>query len=88
VIHAYLRSLGSVNVVLWITFVGSAVRVIATIWLVALIGMDGVFIGQIISWAIDAVISLTIYFLRYRTDGQIAIHVENKKKKAEKKQVA
>ena len=88
VIHAYLRSLGSVNVVLWITFVGSAVRVIATIWLVALIGMDGVFIGQIISWAIDAVISLTIYFLRYRTDGQIAIHAENKKKKAEKKQVA
>ena len=85
-IHSYMRSLGSVTVVLWITLGGSFTRVVSTLWLVPLIGMDGVFIGQIISWAIDAVISLVVYFSRYRTEKHILLRIE--RKKALKKQVA
>ncbi len=90
ILHSYMRSLGSVNVVLGITLVGSIVRVVATLWLVTLIGMDGVFIGQIISWAADAVISTVIYLLHFRTHEQIIKRLAEKKKKKEqqKKQVA
>jgi putative MATE family efflux protein len=90
ILHSYMRSLGSVNVVLGITLVGSIVRVVATLWLVTLIGMDGVFIGQIISWAADAVISTVIYLLYFRTHEQIIKRLAEKKKKKEqqKKQVA
>ena len=86
ILHAYMRSLGNVNVVLGITLVGSTVRVVATLWLVALIGMDGVFIGQIISWAVDAVISTVIYLLHFRTHEQIIKRLAEKKKKKEQQQ--
>jgi len=71
VMHAYMRSLGKVNVVLGITFFGSAVRVAATALLVPLISMDGVYLGQVISWAADSVVSVIIYVFLYRTEEQI-----------------
>lgn len=71
ILHSYMRSLGSVNTVLGITIVCSAVRVCSTVWLVPLMHIDGAFMGQIISWAVDAVISIVIVFCFYRTQPQL-----------------
>ena len=69
--HSYLRSLGQVNVVLWLTVIGSVVRIIGTLLLTPVIGLDGVFLAQIFGWAIDSIISFIIYFFRYRTDNHL-----------------
>ena len=70
-LHAYMRSLGAIKTVLWISFVGSVTRLIATLLLIPVIGIDGAFLGQIISWAIDALLSIALFFFRYRTPAHI-----------------
>ena len=69
--HSYLRSLERANVVLGLTVIGSVVRVIGTLLLTPVIGLDGVFLAQIFGWAIDSIISFIIYFFRYRTDAHL-----------------
>ena len=72
-LHTYMRSLGRASVVLWITLIGSVTRIAATLLLVPVLSLDGAFIGQILSWGIDAVICITIYAACYRTDRQLAL---------------
>lgn len=69
--HTYMRSLGRVNVVLWITLIGSAVRVVGALILVPVLELDGAFIAQILSWGIDAVVCCVIFFFRYRTQEHL-----------------
>ncbi len=71
VMHSYMRSLGKVNAVLAITVFGSLVRVLATALLVPYISMDGVYIGQVISWSADATVSVLLYIFLYRTQAHI-----------------
>lgn len=69
--HTYMRSLGRVNTVLIITLIGSIVRVVGALLLIPILGLDGAFVAQILSWAVDAVICTIIFCFRYRTDDQI-----------------
>ena len=71
IFHTYLRSLGQVSVVLCITLICSTVRVVGALILIPTLGLDGTFIAQVLSWAVDAVICSVIFFLRYRTDRQL-----------------
>ena len=88
VLHAYMRSLGSVNTVLGITIVCSIIRVASTIWLVPMLHLEGAFIGQIISWAIDAVISVFIVCRYFRTPEQLkAIVTKVRNKSSQKSEV-
>ena len=75
-LHTYLRSLGKVSVVLGITLFGSIVRIAATLLLVPQIRMDGVFLGQIISWAADGLLCVVLFWFLYRTEEHIrrAVH--------------
>ena len=70
-IHSYLRGLGVMNVVFGITVFGSLVRLATTLLLVPEIGMEGVFLGQIISWTADAIVSVILYLHSYRTTEQL-----------------
>jgi Na+-driven multidrug efflux pump len=70
-LHAYLRSLGCVRTVLGITVVGGVIRWIGTLLLVPVLHIEGVFVAQILSWAVDGLISVALYFLRYRTDEHL-----------------
>jgi hypothetical protein len=38
------------------------VRVLATIWLIPKMGMDGFFLGWIISWGVEAVYCIIVFF--------------------------
>ncbi len=86
--HAYMRSLGSVTTVLGITLLCSAIRVAATILLVPMLHLEGAFWGQIISWAIDAVISVFIVCRYFRTPEQLkAIVTKVRNKSSQKSEV-
>lgn len=75
-LHAYMRSLGRVPTVLGITIVGGVTRWVMTLLLVPVMHLEGVFVGQIISWGIDAIISVALYCLRYRTDAHLTRVIE------------
>lgn len=81
-LHSYMRSLGRVNTVLWITLLVSAVRVASTILLVPGMHIEGAYLGQVISWVVDAVISVIIVSCCYRTQEQLKKIVERVRKKA------
>ena len=76
VLHAYMRCLGSVNTVLGITLLGSTVRVLATLWLVPRMHIEGAYLGQIISWAADGLVSIVIVLCFYRPRHQLRQIVE------------
>ena len=80
ILHGYMRSLGEVKKVLWITVVGSIVRVAATLLLVPVIRLDGVFIGQILSWAIDLLICVILFKMFFSTQTHLQKIIYNKRK--------
>ena len=69
--HSYMRSIGRVNTVLWVTIVGSIVRIASTIMLVPVFSMDGAYIGQVLSWIADGGLCVIIYFALYHSEQQI-----------------
>lgn len=71
ILHSYMRSLGSINMVLGITLFAGTVRVVSTILLVPMIHINGAYWGQIISWAADAAVSIVIALCLYRTQSQL-----------------
>ena len=71
VLHAYMRSLARMGAVLGVTLLGSATRLAATLLLVPTLQLDGVYIGQIISWGIDALVSLLLFFCLYHSIPQL-----------------
>ena len=79
-LHSYMRCLGKVATVLWITLFVSAIRVAATILLVPVMHIQGAYLGQVISWAGDAVVSVVIVLLLYRTPEQLKAIVDKIRK--------
>ena len=79
VLHAYMRSLGCMNTVLGITIFGSIIRIAATVMLVRVMHIEGVYLAQIISWAADAMLSVVIVACFYRTAEHIKRVVEKVK---------
>ena len=69
--HSYMRSIGCVRTVLWVTLFGSAVKVIATLLLVPHFHMDGVYIGQVLSWTADGALSVLLYFALCHTQRHL-----------------
>lgn len=72
ILHAYIRALGHVGVVLGATLVGGVTRIAATFLLIPILHLEGAFVAEIISWGLDAVICLIVYAMRYRTDAQLS----------------
>lgn len=72
IMHAYIRALGRVGVVLGATLVGGGVRIVATLVLIPIMHLEGAFLAEVISWAVDAAICLIVFVWRYRTDEHLA----------------
>ena len=71
VLHSYMRSLGAISTVLGITVLGCLTRIIATLSLIPRLQMEGVYLGQVISWGLDAMLSILLYLLLFRTTDRI-----------------
>lgn len=60
--HAFYRGVRATGLLLLVTFVGAASRVAATILLAPQTGMNGIFSAWVISWAVEASVTLILYF--------------------------
>lgn len=69
--HSFFRGMGSMLELFVCTLSGSASRLIATVVLAPMLGMEGVFIAWAISWAAEALLCVVLYLTRYRTLAQI-----------------
>lgn len=70
-LHAYMRGLGAMNVVLIVSLIGSAVRFAFTLLLTPTMGMDGIYTAWVLSWFADTGVSVVLYLLRYRTKKHV-----------------
>ena len=69
--HSYMRSIGRVNTVLWVTLFGSVVKVVSTLMLIPRFHIDGIYMGNVLSWLADGALSVVIYFLFYHSERKI-----------------
>ena len=60
--HSFFRSIKSMNILLSATVIGSVTRIIFSIILVKYYGISGVYLGWIISWIIEAIYNVAIFF--------------------------
>lgn len=63
--HAFFRGMGSRVWLLLATTLGAVVRVLSSFLLAKVNGMEGVYLGWVISWAVEAMFSVCVYFLFY-----------------------
>ncbi len=69
--HSFFRGMGSMLELFVSTLSASATRLVLTVTLAPLFGMEGVFLAWVISWAAETVLCLVLYLTRYRTMAQI-----------------
>ena len=60
--HAFFRTRKFMNILLSATIIGSVTRIIFSIVLVKYQGISGVYLGWVISWIIEAIYNITIFF--------------------------
>lgn len=60
--HTFFRAAGSMKFLLSLSSLGALVRLIAIYLLIPVLGMYGVFAGNVISWITEAVVSVIVYF--------------------------
>ena len=82
-LHVYLRSLGKVNVVFGITIIGSTVQLISSLLLIPALKLDGAYIGQVLSWSADTLLSFSMFYAFFRKPSQLEkiLSINNKLKK-------
>ena len=69
--HCYLRSLGCVGTVFWISFFMSLARLLFVYLLVPFWGLYGVFAALVIYWFLDMIVSFVVYYFFYRSENQV-----------------
>ena len=60
--HNFFRGVKAVNLVLLFTALGSLSRIVATLLLAPLYGLEGVYAGWVISWGFEAILISITYF--------------------------
>lgn len=71
-LHAYLRGIGQVSLVLVTTLIGGVSRVALTVCLIPFMSLYGAFLAEVLSWGIDALICFVFWIWKYRTDEQLS----------------
>jgi Na+-driven multidrug efflux pump len=66
-IHSFYRGLAAVKSLLICSIFGSVVRLVASVLLAEFMGMEGIFLGWVISWFADLGLCLDLYLKKYRT---------------------
>ena len=82
-IHSYLRGLGIINTVLFISLSGAISRYFATILLAPYIQMNGIFLAWVIGWIVDTALSVAIYFSLYFTKERVSRVIYKEEKRYE-----
>ena len=79
--HSFFRGMGSMKYLFISTLIGSVSRIIATLCLVGKLGIDGIFLGWVISWGVEMIYCLSVYFLYFHREDSLLkqIHKFDKK---------
>lgn len=60
--HSFYRGIAAMGLLVTATVIGAVSRIAATYIAVKHMGMNGVYLGWAISWAVECIFSLTVYF--------------------------
>lgn len=78
--HSFYRGVAAMKLLVVATFIGAFSRVIATYFAVNAYAMNGVYLGWVISWAVELVFSLVVYFAGVWKSEDIKKHLTAEKK--------
>jgi Na+-driven multidrug efflux pump len=76
--HSFFRGIGAATHLLVACTVGSASRLILSFVLSLSLGMEGVFIGWVLSWIIETCYSFTVYIIRFRNPHMLKAYIINR----------
>lgn len=78
--HSFYRGVAAMKLLVVATFIGAFSRVIATYFAVNAYAMNGVYLGWVISWVVELVFSLVVYFTGAWKSEDIKKHLTAEKK--------
>ena len=62
-LHAFYRGVRATRLLILVTFIGAASRILGTLLLAPAGGMQGIYGAWVISWVAEAAITLILYFI-------------------------
>lgn len=74
--HSFFRGVGAMRLLLISTVLGSGVRILAGAVLGGIMGMNGIYLGWVISWVAEALFMIVVYLIKYNTEEKIRKGVE------------
>lgn len=74
--HSFFRGVAAMWLLIAATVIGSVTRIAAGLAFAALFGMEGVYIGWVISWIAEAIFMLAVYLLKFRNTAMIQSYAE------------
>lgn len=76
--HAFYRGVGSMRTLLFATAIGSVSRIGASLLLTPGLGMEGIYLGWVISWLMEVLFTLGVYLTKFRTTEMIRGSIESR----------
>ncbi len=74
-LHSFFRGIAAMKPLVILTALGAAVRIVASLIFAKDFGMEGIFIGWAISWAVEMLFGIFTYFKYYRNAQLLKIHI-------------
>lgn len=74
--HSFFRGVAAMRLLIIATVLGSVVRIAAGFIFAGMFGMEGVYIGWIVSWIAEAIFMLAVYLLKFRNTEMIRRYAE------------
>lgn len=59
--HAFCRGIGAMKLLYIATSFGAVTRILLTVWLAPLYGMNGIYLAWVISWGLEATLNVILY---------------------------
>lgn len=69
--HAFFRGFGAMKMLILSTAVGAVTRLALSYLFIGSMEMDGIYLAWVISWAVELLFSLAVYFTAYRNEKML-----------------
>lgn len=69
--HSFFRGIGAMRLLLVSTVLGSVARIVAGVLLGNMYGMEGIYLGWVLSWVAEALFMLLVYVWKFNTAPKI-----------------
>lgn len=69
--HAFYRGIAAMKWLMSSTFIGAGAWIGLSLWLAPKMGIEGIYLGWVLSWIIEVLFSMVVYWFRYRTTDRI-----------------